>query len=304
MIRAFKIEALSDSSLLRQEAQHPSSAFCLLCSFLLCFCLIGCNGPEEKPIWEKVKIGDLAPRQSNEQRPARLLKTINFDLHILEMPADNIDKLDDIRKILYTRPLRYNSQHAFGANSFSVCFGQVRIWNEIYSLLLAAGSKNIAKTLLMLTDDQTEDITIVGINSLRTIFFTSIYGSREGANVGPGILVLRIKTQKVPSSRGVINVTTYPVFSPPTRKRTIPQLEARAKRREFPFSAAAFALKMGPGDFILLGPKEHNSDQTTLGGLFFSNPQGSLFLNETEGKPPEYKPAVRIFLLVCTGIND
>jgi hypothetical protein len=57
---------------------------------------------------------------------------------------------------------------------------------------------------------------------------------------------------------------------------------------------------MGPGDFILLGPKEYVSDQTALGGLFFSNPEGSFFFSETERTPLERKPAVRLFLLVCT----
>jgi hypothetical protein len=57
---------------------------------------------------------------------------------------------------------------------------------------------------------------------------------------------------------------------------------------------------MGPGDFILLGPKEYVNDQTALGGLFFSNPEGSFFFSETERTPFERKPAVRIFLLVCT----
>ncbi|MGD2094645.1 MAG: hypothetical protein PVH77_06535 [Phycisphaerales bacterium] len=302
MIHAFKIKAASVFSL--PEATKLSFIFCFLSSVLLCFCTTGCKKPEEKPIWEQVKIGDLAPRQSDKPPSARLLKTINFDLHILEMPADNIDKLDDIRKTLYTRPIRYNSQHAFGANSFSVCFGQVRMWNEVYGLLLDADSKKIAKTLLMLTDNQTDDIAIAGISSPRAIFFKSIYGSREGANVGPGILALRIKTQKVPSSRGVINVTAYPVFSPPIGRSTIPELDTRVKRREFIFSSAAFGLKMSPGDFILLGPKEYNSDQTSLGGLFFSNPKGSLFPDETEGKSSVFKASVRIFLLVCTGIND
>jgi len=60
---------------------------------------------------------------------------------------------------------------------------------------------------------------------------------------------------------------------------------------------------MGQGDFVLLGPKEYISDQTALGGLFFSNPKGSLFISKTERKPPEVKPAVRIFLLVCTRTN-
>jgi hypothetical protein len=267
------------------------------------FCLIGCPGPEEEPIWEKIKIGDLAPRQSGKPQSTRLIKTINFDLHIFEIPAENIDKLDDTRKNLYTKPLRFNSLHAFGANSFSVHFGQIRMLDEIYNLLLAANGKIIAKVSLMLTDGQTETIAITGLNGPRTIFFTSTYGSREGANVGPGILALRLKAQTIPGSRGVCNVTAYPVFSPPIIRGAIPQLDARAKRREFPFSAAAFALKMSTGDFVLLGPKEYVSDQTALGGLFFSNPKGNLFFSETERKPPELKPSVRIFLLVCTRTN-
>jgi len=303
MIRAFQIAVVSDSSLPRPEAKHLSSVFCLLSSVLLCFCLIGCNVPEEEPIWEKVKIGDLAPRRSDKPPSARLIKTINFDLHIFEIPAENIDKLDDTRKNLYTKPLRFNSLHAFSANSFSVCFGQIRMLDQIYNLLLAASGKILTKVSLMLADGQAETITITALDGPRTIFFTSTYGSREGANIGPGILALRLKAQTIPGSRGVCDVTAYPVFSPPIVKGAIPQLEEQAKIREFPFSAAAFALKMSPGDFILLGPKEYISDQTALAGLFFSNPEGSLFFSETERKPPELKPAVRIFLLVCTRTN-
>lgn len=269
----------------------------------LCFCLTGCTAPEKEPIWENTKIGDLAPHHSGKPPLSRLVKTINFDLHIFEIPADNIDKLDDIRNILYTKPLRFNSIHAFGANSFSVRFGQIRMWNEVYGLLRAANVKKLAKVSLMLADSQDESIAIMVINVPRTIFFTSTYGSREGANVGPGILSLRIKGQKIPGSRGVCNVTAYPVFSPPMMRSSIPQLDARVKLREFNFSAAAFGLKMSPGDFVLLGPKEYVSDLTALGGLFFSNPQGSLFFSETERQAPELKPSIRIFILVCTRIN-
>jgi len=317
MDRTFQITVVSNSSLPRPEAKHLSSIFgllssvlrfrsCLLCLVslvFLTFCLIGCLGPEEEPIWEKIKIGDLAPRQGGKPQSTRLIKTINFDLHILEIPAENIDKLDDTRKNLYTKRLRFNSLHAFGANSFSVHFGQIRMLDEIYNLLLAASGKIITKVSLMLADGLPESIAITGLDGPRTIFFTSTYGSREGANIGPGILALRLKAQTIPGSRGVCNVTAYPVFSPPMIRGTIPQLDARAKRGEFPFSAAAFGLKMGPGDFILLGPKEYVSDQTALGGLFFSNPKGSLFFSKTERKPLERKPAVRIFLLVCTRTN-
>ena len=61
---------------------------------------------------------------------------------------------------------------------------------------------------------------------------------------------------------------------------------------------------MGPGDLVLLGPERYISDQRTLGGLFFSKPEGSLFFSETGRKPPEIKPAVKLFVLVCTAIND
>ena len=317
MDRTFQITVVSNSSLPRPKAKHLSSVFgllssvlrfrsCLLCLVslvFLTFCLIGCPGPEEEPIWENVKIGDLAPRQGNKPPSAQLLKTINFNLHIFEIPAENIDKLDDARKTLYTKPLRFHSLHAFGANSFSVCFGQIRMWNEIYGSLLAAGGKIITKVSLMFADGQAENIAITGLDGPRILFFTSTYGSREGASIGPGILALRLEAQTIPGSRGVCNVTAYPVFSPPMIRGTIPQLDTRAKKREFPFSAAAFGLKMSPGDFILLGPKEYVSDQTALGGLFFSNPKGSLFFSETERKPPELQPAVRIFLLVCTRTN-
>jgi len=317
MDRTFQIAVVSDSRLQTPEPRPGAHALSLvswvlsLMSCVLClvslvlssFYLIGCTAPEEEPIWENLKIGDLAPHRDGKPPRSRLLETINFNLHIFEIPAENIDKLDDIRKTLYTRPLRFNSLHAFGANSFSVHFGQIRMWNEIYGSLLAAGGNKIAKASLMLADGLDETIAITGLDGTRTLFFTSTYGSREGANIGPGIFALRIKAQKILGSRGVCNVTAYPVFSPPIRRGPIPQLEARSKNREFPFSAAAFALRMSPGDFILLGPKEYISDQTALGGLFFSNPKGSLFLSETKRKPLELKPAVRIFLLVCTRIN-
>ena len=317
MIRAFQIAVVSDSRLQTPEPRPGARALglvswvlglmscvlCLVSLVLLSFCLIGCTAPEEEPIWKDVKIGDLAPRRAGKPPAARLIKTINFDLHIFEIPAENIDKLDDTRKTLYTKPLRFNSLHAFGANSFSVHFGQIRMLDEIYNLLLAANGKIITKVSLMLADGLPESIAITGLDGPRTISFTSTYGSREGANIGPGILALRLTAQTIPGSRGVCNVTAYPVFSPPIRRAAIPLLDARTKMREFPFSAAAFALKMGQGDFVLLGPKEYISDQTALGGLFFSNPKGSLFFSETERKPPERKPAVRIFLLVCTRTN-
>jgi len=303
MTRLLKIAAVSDSKRHGSGAKYSSFVFCLLSSvFCLLFSafLIGCNPPKEEPIWKNLKIGDLAPSRDGKPQRSRLVESTNFNLYVFEMPSENIDKLDDVRKTMFTRNLRYQSSHSFSANSFAVHFGQIRMWNEVFTSILAAGAKQINKVSLMLADEIPETIAVARIDRPRTIFFTSTYGSREGANVGLGILALRLKTQKIPSLRGVCHVTAYPVYSPPMIKSTIPLLNVHTQRREFNFSPAAFGLRMGPGDFILLGPKEYVSDQTALGGMFFSNLQGSLFFSEKERTTFKPKPAVRLFLLVCT----
>jgi hypothetical protein len=274
------------------------SVFCLLFSV---FCLSGCTKPEpELPIWEQVKIGEIVPSEAGKTQQMELLKMTRLDVHIFEIPADNIAEIDKIRKKLFIKPLQLKNYEAFNANSFLVRFGQVDLWRQTNDWLLGAEGRNIIKISLMLADGEAQNIAITGLDHPQPIYFTGADGSISGANLGPGIFGLRIKAEKVPGSMGVCDLVAYPVFSPPT-KSAIPQLDAIGKLREFPFTSVAFGLKMSPGDFVLLAPKEYVGDQTSLGGLFFSNPRGGLFFSKT--KSPEYKPAVRIFLLVCTGIN-
>jgi len=282
------------------------SYFVYRISYIVCglsVCLISCGPAEkQKPIWEQVKIGDIAPSQSGKQQGGRSLETANFDVHIFEIPAENVEKLQEIRQVLHTRPLRFNNYTAFKANWFAVRSGQIETWSKVQDLLLAAGGQRIVKVSLLLSDSQYGGLAVAGLDSQRNISYVSSDGSREAASIGPGVVALRIEAQKIPASRGVCNVVVYPVFSPPIRT-SIPQLAAQAKLREFSFSCAGFGLKMGPGDFVVLGPEKYVSDQTELGGLFFSNPEGRMFFSETERKPPVRKPAIRIFLLVCRGIN-
>jgi hypothetical protein len=250
---------------------------------------------------DKVKIGDLAPRLDGIPQQPKLLKTLNFDVHVFEIPTENISDLKKIRDQLYIRPLRLSDFPAFEANSFSVRFGQYKNWDDVVTLLLAADAKKIANVSLMLPDGQSETIVITSLNASGKIHFTGDSGLREEVNVGPGFFGLLIKADKIQDEKGACNITAYPVITPMT-KSTIPTIDARVRLREFSFTAAAFGLKMSRGDFIFLGPKEYISDQTALGGLFFSNPQGSLFPGKDKHTIPERKPAVRIYLLVCTMI--
>lgn len=257
--------------------------------------LTGCSAPEKnKPIWEQIKIGDLAPSPDAKPPWGRLVKTINFVIHTFEIPAENISALDDIWQILpgshfaknrkmgalYTKPLRFNDYNAFKANSFSVGFGQRRMLNKIADSLYNADAKKVKTVSLLLPDGQDKDLAIKRLDNEQTIFYISTAGSMEGATVGPGKLALRIKAEKIPGSRGVCDVDTKPVFSSPIRK----------KSSDFLFTPLGFKLKMSPGDFVFLGPQKFISHQITLDSLFFSRP-----------KP---KPVIRAYLIVCTGIID
>jgi hypothetical protein len=273
-------------------------------TFLGCLALflIGCKGHERiEPEYNQVKIGDIAPSHKGKQQTAELLNTVSFDVHIFEIPSDNIIKLSDAWRMLYIQPLRFTDYNAFQANSFIVRFGQISALETIHDLLLAAGGQKIVTVSLLLPDSQAIDLAVTGLNKSQSISFIAADGIKQGATIGPGILVLRMQAEQVPESKSKCNLIAYPVFTTSIRS-SIPELAARAKFREFQFSSAAFGLKMGPGDFIMLGPEKYIDDQLSLGSLFFSKPEGSLFFSPEHGAP-KVKTAVRIFLLVCSRIN-
>jgi hypothetical protein len=286
--------------------------FTVLC--YVSFCLIGCKGPEQNqpkqvlgtPYGEQIKIGDISSPYSNQRSAIISLNTIDFDVHIFEVPAENADKISDLWGLLYTEPLQFNSKQAFIANSFVVRFGRIRMWNRINDLLLAAGGQKLMTVSLILPNGQVNDLTVRGLNIKQSVSYIAADGRSERAVIGPGILALRIKAEKIPNLRDVCELIAFPVFTVPAGS-SIPQLFVRAKAREFSFPSVVFGLRMAPGDFLVLGPEKYNpptADKTTLDGLFFSKPEGSLFPSTTGRIAPELKPAIRIFLIVCAGMSN
>jgi len=271
----------------------------------LCLCLAGCDASEKsEPIWQNVKITDLAPSHPAKRPDSPLVKTADFAVYTFEIPAEKVEMLDDIWQMMYTQPLRFIDYDAFCANSFSVGFGRLQMWNKIADLLHAANGKKVEKTLLLLTDGRAETVVAAVLADEKTIFHISTSGAMEGVTLGPGKLAIRIKAEKIAGSRGVCSVDVQPAFLPPLKNPMLRRASAAdTAPGEFVFAAAGFGLKMSPGDFFLVGPKEYSSSRITLGSAFFSKPQGSVFFDETERKPPQRKPSVSMFLFVCSAIN-
>ena len=86
--------------------------------------LAGCKTKpkEEKQIWEQVKIGDLAPRDTLSA--PQFFSTIAMDVYVLDLPADRVDRLDDLWPMLSADPVKLSSYNAFTGNSFRMRYGR------------------------------------------------------------------------------------------------------------------------------------------------------------------------------------
>ncbi len=266
----------------------------------------GCGTPlgeDAAPIWEQVKIWDLGPPASHPPRRAQVMGTIHFDVYAFDLPADNIERLGPVWQTLSAKPIHTNSYTAFAENGFRVRYGRLRVWKELEAMLAKAGGRGAGTTSLILSEEAPANLPIADVPQGHPISFVGTDLSRQIANVGPGVLVLRLRAQPVPGARGVRKMIAYPVHTLPS-SLAIPELDAAARQREFYFGAAAFASQMSPGDFVLLAPNDYTGQRDTLGGLFFNKPVGTVFLDPEHKRPPERKPTVRIFVLICTRMTD
>jgi hypothetical protein len=278
----------------------------------LFFMPAGCNSSEEQePIWERVKLGDLASLHDPGQGDNRPLKTINFNVYVFEIPADSVGVLDDIRKSLYPGPLRFRDYDAFKANSFSVAFGQKLAAGRVAELLRGVGGTRVQMVSLLLPDGQFNDVVMAGLPGEQTIFYTATGGGMEGVSLGPGTLVLRIRAERIPTFKGFCSVKVSPVFVSATR-RIVPRLGQGREVDEFLFASTEFRVKMAAGDFFFLGPADYADGRMALASHFFSrgapSSVGRMLLippSEEGGNPqPYYGPVVRSYVILCAGMND
>jgi hypothetical protein len=269
--------------------------------------LAGCaDAPrEEREIWEDSsfpKIGDVAPTGA-PQPQAKFFGTVHMDIFVTEIPADNIDKLDPVWRLLSAKSVYMTSYNAFSENGFRVKFGRIDTWERLQKILTEAGAQKPTRISLPIADKDTSDLPISDLAAVRMVSFIGSDLSTRSVKVVPGALVLRLRAEPVPGVRGARKIVAYPTYVPPVTS-PIAQLRAIIRKNEVYFAPAAFAAVMSPGDLLVLGPDSYVGEQLSLGGLFFSNPQGRLFLDPSTSSPPEVRPAVRVYIIVCKGIAD
>ncbi len=138
---------------------------------LLFVLLAGCKEPEGRSFWDDVKIIDLNAAESEKVSGERLLRTANFDVHIYEVPAENVGKLDDVWEELYDKGLKFYNYRAFTGNLFRVGMGKRFGWSGVNDLLRDAGGKRMAKIALLLADGECQDVHATGLDRPEEISF-------------------------------------------------------------------------------------------------------------------------------------
>lgn len=264
---------------------RPFQMLCLAVMVLLA----GCEDNRRGPQLEGIKIEELAPTgRTGWVAQPKILQTTNIDVITYELSAENIRRLDDIWKMLSTGSLRYNNPSGFASNGLRAGAGKYDAYRKITAVLNSADAKKLSTTSLLIPNGQAEMLNIGRLNRKTSISYIGRQGAVETANVGPGILGLQVLARQFSSTRPVANVQVTPIISASTVG--LPQeLAERLKANDIRFYSAGFRAIMNPGDVVMLAPREHNPDETTAAGRFFTK--------------PEPKPTVIVLLFICTSIS-
>ena len=263
----------------------------------------GCQAPPKPDsLSEGIKIPELARPPKDRPPPPQFLATAALTVHVLDLPADNVEQLDAVWKLLTAAPIRLMSYNAFSENSFRLLYGKIALWERIRTLLAEADAQQVTTVSLTVGENDQTDLPIAQVPTARPITFVASDLSTSTAHVGPGILALRLWAQRSPWAPAIRKIVGCPTYTIPT-SGAIPQLQAQARRGEFRFDSAAFACEMAPGDLLVLGPEKYTGERVTLGGLFFNKPEETLFFNPNKARPAERKPAVRVYVLICTRVS-
>jgi hypothetical protein len=257
----------------------------------------GCTAKPQEPQLKGVKIGELAPKGPlHAGIQPRILRTTNIGCLIFELPAENVEFLDGIWRILNSDSVRYNDPDGFATNGLRAAAGEYGALEKVNELLKSAEAQKLFTTALLIPDGQAEVISIGRLTRKTTISYIYRQGAIKSAEVGPAICGLQLTAGKLPGPSTSLKTGTQPVASVQvvpvilaSTEGLPPELAAQLKANDLRFYSAGFSVMMKPGDIVLLAPREYTADEVTAAGRFF-----------TRTGP---KPAVRVFLFVCTSVT-
>ncbi|MGD0078717.1 MAG: hypothetical protein ABSB91_08865 [Sedimentisphaerales bacterium] len=269
--------------------------------FLFLAVVAGCgNTTTRQPETKGIKIGELAPKSKMPNQPVmQFLQTTNIDIVTYELPAKDINSLDNVWAILpgNTETLRITDPDGFAANGLRVAAGTFGKKNKIMEALKTIKAQKLSTTSLLIHDGQPETLVLGRLTRKSTIAYIARGGAVVNAEAGPAILGLQVYARQItpptvsgqtPPAQTISRVQITPVISASTEG--LPEeLAIRMKQQDVRIYSAAFGLNMKPGDIFVLAPTPYKiGDDTAVAGRFLAQ-NGS-------------EPMIKILLFVCTSI--
>jgi hypothetical protein len=267
---------------------------------LILVILTGCADTRRKPETKGIKIGELAPKGKTPNPPImQSLQTTNIDITAYELPAKDINLLDNVWVILAdnTEGLRITDPAGFAANGLRISAGTFGKKNKITDALKTIKARNLSTTSLLIQSNQPELFVLGRLTSKSIIAYIARGGADANAEAGPAILGLQVYARqfKPPTvswqttpAQTISRVQITPIIAASTEG--LPEeLAIRLKQTDLRIYSAAFGLNMKPGDIFVLAPTPDKiNDDTTAAGRFLTR-NGS-------------EPMIKILLFVCTSI--
>jgi hypothetical protein len=264
--------------------------------------MAGCGQPaKDRPIWEQVKIGEIGAKGGDHAQAG--LNTTNLDIHVFQVPAAKVKQLHGMWDALNAKPYRYRNYQAFRSNAFRAAKCSLQQWDWVLGSLKEVGADQTATLSVWLSGDEDNDVAISPVPRAQQVSFSDAEGRRAQVTVGPGRLSLRLNSSPMTRLGQARQLVGCPVFTV-AASGALTRLTEMAKAREVPFWGAAFSIPIKEGDVLVLGPEDYYGDTSTLGGLFFWDPQGALVVEAGKPHPVQRRPAIRVFVIVCTRLSE
>ncbi len=230
--------------------------------------LLGCEEhAKEPPIWEQVKITDIEPAQS--VRNARLTEAVDFELVTYEISESQIEKLNELFAMLHPDIFDFENENAFQKNSFRIGLGELRMWNKIRDILVAAQAEKTFQTTMILEADQPGELFIQPVPRRRNIYYFDQTGRMNDGYLGPGKIILKVAVEDIPEKPGTCRLTLVPQFVS-SIESLIPKRPDLNKYRNHSFDACAFRVDMAEQYFILMTSELPMVNTRTLNELLFT----------------------------------
>ena len=246
--------------------------------------LTGCNEGARTDA-DISKISEL-PRIHKEDQ--RNFASAGFYVYSFDVDANEFNLISEAFEEPDDPTMKFNIPDVFTDNGFAVIGGQRDDWPELGQKLILAQAKKTETISLMLHERIGDDITVGFLKEAQQVFCKISDNKFLYLKLGPGQPALRLRMSRLIGLLGVCRVDITPVFTQGQMNKNGIFVRNRLIK-DTVFKGSTIHFRIRPGQFVLFGPKDYESEHRMLSSTFFAR---------------KNSPTVRLVLIACNVIRE